>query len=299
MNAFLYALLCLIWGSTWLAIKVGLAGVPPFLGAGLRFLLAAAIVAVVAIARRTSFRLTRNDRICVLSSGLLVFWLDYASVYWAEERISSGLTAVLFSTMPLMTALLSVYWTRTERLQPRKLAGILAGVGGTALLFWPGEPLGRAQILGMASALGGAFCAAANLVIVKKYGQHTNSWLLNLLGMAIGTACLLAMSAALERGAPVHWTHSNVAAVVYLAVFGSVITFSAYYYLLKRMDATALSLTTLIIPIVALGLGRAVLGETIRESALVAVAIILLGVGIAIVPTPRPSPARGGERAPL
>jgi drug/metabolite transporter (DMT)-like permease len=93
MNAALYAMLCLIWGSTWLAIKVGLIGVPPFLAAGLRFVLSAALVGVVLAARRKPLQLTRDDTVCVLSLGILNFWLDYAAVYWAETRISSGLTA--------------------------------------------------------------------------------------------------------------------------------------------------------------------------------------------------------------
>src|SRR5258705_10223009 len=142
MAAACFAVICLIWGSTWVAIKVGLDGVPPFLAAGLRFLLATIIVGAVLAARRTRFTLTRDDKICVLSLGLLVFWLDYAAVYWAETRISSGLTAILFSTMPLMTSLLSAYWMRSETLSGRKVVGILVGVVGTALLFWPHDRLG-------------------------------------------------------------------------------------------------------------------------------------------------------------
>jgi len=87
MVAFLYALICLIWGSTWVAIKVGLVGVPPFLAAGLRFLFATLVVGLVVAARRKRIVLTRDDRVCILSAGLLVFWLDYAAVYWAEVQI--------------------------------------------------------------------------------------------------------------------------------------------------------------------------------------------------------------------
>jgi len=169
MAAALYALICLIWGSTWLAIKVGLVGVPPFLGAGLRFLLSTLLVGLVLAARRTRVQLTRDDRTCVLSLGLLVFWLDYAAVYWAETRISSGLTAILFSTMPLTTSLLSAYWTRSETLSVRKVIGILVGVLGTALLFWPHERLGLQQALGMLASLAGSLCAAINLVMMKKH----------------------------------------------------------------------------------------------------------------------------------
>jgi drug/metabolite transporter (DMT)-like permease len=283
--AVLYALICLIWGSTWLAIKVGLAGVPPFLAAGLRFLLSAAIVGLVLVARRRRIVLTREDKVCVLSLGLLVFWLDYACVYWAELHISSGLTAVLFSTMPLMTALLSAFWMRSETLGARKLAGIIVGVAGTALLFWPHERLGQMQALGMLSALTGAVCAAINLVTMKKHGRHSDPFVLNALGMGLGAACLLVMSAALEPWTTVTWTRSNVLALLYLSLFGSVIAFSAYYYLIKRMDATIVSLSTLVIPIVALALGRTFLHETVTPAAILGIVTILAGVGIAILPT--------------
>ena len=284
MVAALYALICAIWGSTWVVIKIGLLGVPPFLGAALRFLLSAALIGLVLAVRRSRFRLTHEEKICVFSAGMLVFWLDYAAVYWAEMHISSGLTAVLFSTMPLMTSMLSAYWTRTETLGGRKLIGILVGMSGTLLLFWPQERLGAYQVLGMLAALGASLCAAINLVMMKKYGEHADPLLVNFSGMALGAACLLVMSAALERWSAVVWTRSNVLAIGYLSVFGSVIAFSAYYYLIKRMDATIVSLSTLIIPIVALALGRAFLQETVTSRALAGIATIIVGVAIALVP---------------
>ena len=281
MVAALYALICLIWGSTWLAIKVGLEGVPPFWGAGLRFLIAAAIVGIMLVLRRTRISLTRDDKICIISLAVFVFWLDYAAVYWAEMHITSGLTAVLFSTMPLVTALLSAYWTRTEVLSGRKIAGILVGVVGTALLFWPQEQLGTMQALGMLSSLAGAVCAAINLVMLKKYGRHSDPFVLNFFGMGLGAICLLVMSALLERDVPVVWTRANVIALLYLAVFGSVVAFSAYYYLVKRMDATIVSLSTLVIPIVALALGRMFLDEMVTPTAVAGIVTILAGVGVA------------------
>jgi drug/metabolite transporter (DMT)-like permease len=287
MVALLFALICLIWGSTWLAIKIGLDGVPPFLGAGLRFLLSTTIVGAVLAARRKPLHLTRDDRICVLSLGILVFWFNYAAVYWAELRITSGLTAVLFSTMPLMTALLSRFWVRSETLGVRKIAGILVGMAGTVLLFWPEERLGVQQVLGMLATLFAALCASVNLVTMKKHGRHGDPFVLNFFGMGLGTVCLLIMSAGLERWSAVEWSTSNVVALVYLAVFGSVVAFSAYYALIKLVDATFVSLSTLIIPIVALILGRAVLQETVTPLAVAGIATIMAGVGVAIVRTPR------------
>jgi drug/metabolite transporter (DMT)-like permease len=280
----LFGLICLIWGSTWLAIKVGLIGVPPFLAAGLRFSLSAGLVGIVLAARRKPLRLTRDDIVCVLSLGILVFWIDYAAVYWAETRISSGLTAILFSTMPLMTALLSRFWTHSEILSGRKVVGILVGVTGTALLFWPSERLGLAQALGMLAVLVGCFCAAVNLVMIKRHGRHSDPFVLNFLGMALGATCLLAMSAASETWSSTAWSRSNILAILYLSIFGSVVAFSAYYRLIKVMDATTVSLSTLIIPIVALALGRFFLHERVAATAIAGIATILAGVAIAIVP---------------
>ena len=286
MYAFLYALICLIWGSTWVAIKIGLDGVPPFFGAGLRFVLSAVIVGAILLVRRQRIRLTRDDKICVLSLGLLVFWLDYAAVYWAELRISSGLTAILFSTMPLMTALLS-HWTGSETLNRFKIVGILVGVGGTVMLFWPNERLGLQEILGMLAALAASLCAAINLVMIKRYGARSDPFVLNFLGMGLGAGCLLAMSLALERWSSIAWSPSNLMAVIYLAVFGSVVAFSAYYRLIKVMDATVVSLSTLIIPIVALLLGRVFLDETVTPLAIAGIVTILIGVSIAAWPSTR------------
>lgn len=297
MVVLLYALMCLIWGSTWLAIKVGLVGVPPFLAAGLRFTLATLIVGLPLLVRRRRIRLTHDDKVCIASLGLLVFWLDYAAVYWAELYISSGLTAVLFSTMPLMTALLSAFWTRSEALGARKLTGILVGVAGTALLFWPQGRLGTMQVLGMLSALAASLCAAINLVTMKKHGRQSDPFVLNFLGMGIGAVCLLLMSAALEPWTAVVWTRSNVLAIVYLSLFGSVVAFSIYYYLIKRMDATIVSLGTLIIPIVALVLGRVFLGEMVTAAAVIGIVTILLGVGAAILPSGIASRAGRAVRA--
>jgi drug/metabolite transporter (DMT)-like permease len=284
--ALLFAVTTLIWGSTWLAIKVGLVGVPPFLGAGLRFLLSAAIVGVILFWRRQPLRLTPADRRCVLSLGVLVFYFNYASVYWAEQFISSGLAAVLFSTMPLMTALLSRFWARTETLTPRKVGGILVGVVGTVILFWPDERVGTQQALGMAATLFAAMCASINLVTIKQYGRGSDPHVLNVLGMGTGAVLLLTTSAIFESWAVVEWTIPNVSAMVYLAVFGSVAAFWAYYELIKLVDATVVSLSALIIPIVALLLGRIALGETVGPTAVAGIATILIGVAVAMVPAP-------------
>lgn len=278
MLPILYALCCLIWGSTWLAIKIGLVGVPPMLGAGLRFVLASAVLFAIARARGSSFKLTRDDKLAVLSCGFFSFTFSYATVYWAEVYISSGLTAILYSTMPLFVALLSAFWTKAETLTPRKTAGILIGILGTAILFWPQQAVSRRDAFGMALALASSLSAALNLVTVKRYGKKTDIIVMNALAMSIGAVCLLALSLLTDSYAGLSWTPSNASAIVYLALFGSVTAFLSYYHLVKVMDATPLSLITLIFPIIAVFLGRFFLKEPLSGQTLAGIAVILAGV---------------------
>jgi drug/metabolite transporter (DMT)-like permease len=283
----LYALICLIWGTTWLVIKIGLQGVPPFLAAGLRFTLASLVLFGVIAARGTKVRMNRDGAIAVLSCGLLSFTLSYACVYWCEQYISSGLVAILYCTMPLFTALLSRFWTRSETLGLRKISGILVAMGGTVVLFLHAHGLAPQNGARMAVALVSVLAAAVNLVGVKKYGRELNVFVLNACGMAIGAACLLALSAVFERDAAVAWSRANVLAIVYLALVGSVAAFQSYYSLVKVMDATRLSLITLIFPVVAVLLGRAYLSESIPPRRWAGMALVLLGVAISILPAAR------------
>lgn len=281
---FLYVLISLIWGSTWLAIKVGLVGVPPFLGAGLRFALASATLFAIVRLRGLRIAVDRDGQVAVLSCGLLSFTVSYACVYWSEQYISSGLTAVLYCLMPLSTLLLSRFWARSETLSARKIGGILVATAGTFVLFRPSASVTRMELAGMAVALLSVLGASVNLVTVKKRAKHLDVVVMNALGMAIGAVCLLLLSAVFERGAAVTWTRANVSAIVYLALAGSVVTFLSYYSLIKVMEASRLSLITLIIPVVALFLGKVFLGESLPPGAWLGMGGIFAGVAVAIVP---------------
>jgi len=120
----LFGLLAFIWGSTWLVIKVGLADLPPFLAAGLRFALAGGILAALARARKIPFPRGRREHALLLGVGMTMFWASYGIVYWAEQFIPSGLTAVLFATHPFFTLLLAHPVLATERITARKALGV-------------------------------------------------------------------------------------------------------------------------------------------------------------------------------
>lgn len=282
MTVFLYVVVCLIWGSTWLAIKLGLAGVPPFWGAGLRFVIAAAILWGMVLVSRVSPRLSRDGRRAALTSGVLGFGVGYALVYWSETRVASGLVASLFALAPLVTALLTVFAVRTERLTPAKAAGILTGIAGTVVIFWPEKGVADADHLGLLAALGSSLCSAVNLVCQSLWSRRDDARVINAWAMSIGAVLLLALSLSFERHATAAWTVSNAGALFYLATVGSVAAFLIYFRLIRALPATQVSLITLIIPVVALALGRLVLGEVVTLRAQAGVALILGGVGLAL-----------------
>lgn len=283
MIPLLYALVCLIWGSTWLAIKIGLEGVPPFLGAGLRFSLAASILWILVYAGGLSPRLTPRGRRAALIAGVLGFGIGYSLVYWAETRVATGLVAVLCAVAPLSTALLTAFVARTETLTPRKAAGVAIGIAGVAVLFWPQGGVASADALGLLAAFVSSVGASGNLVAQSLWSRKDDARVLNAWSMTLGAALLLGLSLAFERGAAVTWTPANVGAIFYLAILGTVVAFLSYYKLIHALPATQVSMITLIFPVVAILLGRVVLGETLSANAGIGIALIMGGVGLTLV----------------
>lgn len=293
----LYGLVCLIWGSTWLAIKIGLDGVPPFLGAGLRFSLAALILWGLVLAAGLSPRLTPRGRRAALIAGVLGFGICYSLVYWAETRVATGLVAVLCAVAPLITALLTAFVARTETLTRRKAAGIAIGIAGVTVLFWPREGVASADALGLLAAFVSSVGAAGNLVAQSLWSRKDDARVLNAWSMTLGAALILGLSLVFERGAAVTWTPSNVGAILYLAILGTVVAFLAYYKLLHALPATQVSMITLIFPVVAILLGWVVLGETLNANAGIGIALIMGGVGLALVKRKGSSRASSGPAA--
>src|SRR5437773_4216291 len=131
-----FAMLCVIWGSTWLAIRIGLQGAPPFLAASLRFFVASATLAVLALPFRSKWPANRTEWKLVVFVGLVLFTADYGLIYWGENNgVESGLSAILFATLPLLTAVVANALLPGERLTVQKLAGIGLGFGGILLIF--------------------------------------------------------------------------------------------------------------------------------------------------------------------
>jgi drug/metabolite transporter (DMT)-like permease len=276
--------LCAIWGSTWLAIKVGLRDLPPISFAGIRFALAALILFAIVIARGVRLPWAGRDWRLLLWTGFLTITINYALVFWAELHISSGLAALLNASIPLFGLPLAHRALAAEPMTPHKVGGVVLGVLGLAIVF--GSELGgNGPLAAWASAgvMVASLAGAQAGVLVKARGTHLDPAVLAGVQMAVGSVPLLAGGAALE-GNPLlfDWTISAVLSLAYLTVVGSVIAFLAYYWLIRHIDVTRVLLIPLITPLVAVGLGVMFLGESMGWGTVLGGSAILGGVWMAV-----------------
>ncbi len=276
-----FSALCLIWSSTWIMIKVGLDGAPPITAAGIRFIIAALMIFAILVAKRIKLPRDRQFYMLALFLGVFQMGIPYALVYWAEQHISSGLTSILFSTMPFTVAILARVFIG-DPITFRKMAGIMIGTVGVAVIFWDSSTLGGSQsVWGISAALGSAILASVSTIAIKKYSRSYNPLASIFLPMVIGGVVLMIGSFIFEAGRPVTWNFITVTSILYLAGLGSVAAFGLYYWIIKHMDVTVLSYQTFIIPILACVIGWIFLRETITLNIALGGGMILAGIALA------------------
>jgi drug/metabolite transporter (DMT)-like permease len=277
-----YCFLCAIWGSTWLVIRIGLRDLPPLWFAGFRMALACLLLAPFAF-RAGGSRPTRRETAFLALAGFLQIGVAYALVFTAQQWIESGLAALLFGTFPIWVALFAHLWLPGEPMTGRTLGAAGLGLAGVALI--QGPALVRAfqaeygsLFRGGALVFGSAIVAAISNVIIKKHLDRIepakNVWGETL----VGSAFLLALAALFERGAPMRWTPSAVAALAYLAVFGTALGFVGLFWLIKRVPVSVIGTIPLVDTLLAVVLGNLVLGEKLPARTLAGGALILIGV---------------------
>lgn len=280
-----WLILCGIWGSTWLFIKLGLAELPPFTFAGIRFVIALTIVFTLIRIRRIALPRARADWILLAITGILSFGFNYGLVFWGEQYISSGLAALLQATTPAFGLVFAHFHLPAERLSWTRIGGVILGVLGVGVVFSNQLAVaGRQALAGCVALLLSSIFVAYSNVLVKAYGKNLNPAVLAAGQMLFGLLLLLAAGLTLE-GNPLrfHWTPMAVIALLYLAVVGSVIAFLLYYWLVLNMDVTKSMLIALVTPVVAVLLGMLVLNEEIGWRTLAGGAMIMLGISLIVV----------------
>ena len=280
-----WLVLCFIWGSTWLFIKLGLEDLPPLTFAGIRFVIACTIIFAIIRIRRIQLPRARADWILLAISGILSFGLNYGLVFWGEQYITSGLAALLQATLPAFGLVFAHFHLPGERLSWARICGVILGVCGVGVVFSNQLTLaGSRALAGCVALVLSAMFAAYSNVLVKAYGKDLDPAILAAGQMFFGLLVLLAVGIPLE-GNPLryHWTPKALIALLYLAVVGSVIAFLLYYWLVLNMDVTKSMLISLVTPVVAVLLGMIVLNEQIGWRTLAGGAMIMLGIALIVV----------------
>jgi drug/metabolite transporter (DMT)-like permease len=288
-----YVLLCVIWGSTWLVIKIGYGGLGPFNVAALRFLLAGLMLAAMIPALGARWPRTRLEWLLICWVGIVLFGAVYGLIYWGEQFLDSGLTAILFATLPLITVAFAHVYVPGDRITPRKLAGTLLAFLGVVALFGESLRLDLARLGPMAAIIVAAVCAAAAGVASKRHGAALHAATLNAPAMLVGSLVLGGAAIATGEGLRLPTDAATWAAIAYLAVAGSVVTFLVYFSLLKTWSVTSLSFIAVFTPAIALVLGFVFLDERPTLWTGLGAVLILAGVTLALSPQ-----KKGGSERP-
>jgi drug/metabolite transporter (DMT)-like permease len=276
----LYAMLVLIWSSTWVAIKIGLEDCPPLLAAGIRFSIAGTVLLAITAARRRS--LGTDARLAVVLA-LFPFALAYGLVYWGEQYIPSGLAAVLFGVLPLYVAVAGAAFLPDQPLRPQVIAGVLVAIGGLALAFAESLDLGDKDLAlagAAALALAPAGAAVGNISL-KLHAAELDPVALNGWGMLGGGMALLTASAIGESWGDAVWGAEALGSIAYLALIGSAVPFVGLTVLLRHISAQATSYLAMLLPFGALIFGATIYDERITARAVGGAALVATGLLIA------------------
>jgi len=298
-SAAFYILTSLIWGSTWLVITFQLGVVAAEASIVYRFALAALLLMVYTLARRLPMRFTPRQHAFIALQGTFLFSLNYILVYLAEQNLTSGLVAIVFSMLILSNVVLGAVFLRNP-IRPRVVLGGVIGVAGLALVFGP-ELAGFAQGGGwrlglLLSAAAVLSASVGNILSARNQRAGLPVVQTNAYGMAYGAAVTLVI--AVVRGVPFTFdpSPSYILSLLYLAVFGSVIAFGTYLTLIGRMGVDRAAYIGVIFPLVALLLSMLFEGLNLGAVGLVGVALVAAG-NVLVLNRRRPAPARNPGKA--
>jgi drug/metabolite transporter (DMT)-like permease len=268
----------LIWSTTPLGIQWSAQGATFSFAVMARMLIGLAICLVLLRVTRTEFPFTPAAKQLYLISGLSIF-VAMLLTYWGALHIPSGLISVIFGLSPLVTGVFAALWLSERTLTPLRLAGLILAMGGLWALFgqpWPGD--GRAT-LGTAAVVAGMTAQALGLVWIKRLNVRMSSLAITTGSLGVATPLfVLAWVIADAAQLPPEMTPRAGMAIVYLGVFGSVVGFTLYYYVIKHLDAGRVALITLVTPVTALLLGQTLNAEFIPARGWVGIALIGAGL---------------------
>lgn len=284
MKVVIWLILCLIWGTTWIFIKIGLEDLPPIGFAAARFILAVLILAVIIKIQKIPLPKTAAEWKLIALTGVLQFSFNYSMVFWSEQYISSGLAAVLQATITVFGLLLAWFFLPDERITKLKIFAVCLGIVGVAVIFL--EQLKIENFMAFAGCVAivvGAYAAAQASILVKAKGGN-----LHPAGMVFGQMIcglpLIIIYSLIQEGNPLHfhWTWRAVICLLYLTVFGTVAAFWLYYALLSRIESTKAMMISLVTPLIAVFVGWVFLGEKLPPQTFAGGLLIIASIGLIV-----------------
>ena len=274
---------CIVWGTTYLAIRVALETVPVFLLAGIRWFTAGVILAgiLVATGRRLPGRALWGP---LLLLGFLMNVLGNGFVVWGEQYVPSGLTAVVIATVPFWSVGIEALLPRGEKFSVPALAGLLIGFSGIIVLVWPdltmGGASGRAFVSGVLGIQIACAAWAAGTSYTKRHKIGADPFASSAVQMIFSGIILLAIATATGEWSTLTFTTRSFAALAYLTFAGSLVAYTAYMYAIKHLPISTVSLYAYINPVIAVVLGAALLAEPLSPRIFLAAGLVLVGMWI-------------------
>ena len=274
-----YALLSIIWGTTWLALKVSLnEGMVPSYAVGIRFLFSGLIFWGIMFFRREKLPMNKRAISLYLQFGFLNFGISYTLTYWATQYIYSNLASILWASFPIITTIIAHFYLPDEKLNKKKIISLLLGIAGTILIISQSGNLGGKNVsIGIIVILIAIIVASWPNAYLKKYKSEVNTFQLNAMSQSIGGILLLCIAVFTEPGQAMIWTKINLLATAYLIIFGSVITFSLYFWLFSYLSLTQITYVAFFPPIIAIFIGWIYLDERLSSIILFGASLIILG----------------------
>ncbi|HEX9161603.1 MAG TPA: EamA family transporter [Thermoanaerobaculia bacterium] len=278
-----FVTVCLVWGTTYLAIRIAVETIPPFLLTAMRFITAGTVMLAIARARGERIPTKRSTLLNLAVIGFLMIAVGNVAVVWAEQWVPSGLAALFVASAPFWMAILEMFRTGGERIDARAAIGMLIGFGGVALLVTPQGAAGAWDIhfvLGAIVMQLGSIGWQLGSLRGKYYLKDVPLLASASLQMLFGGLIVGAIGLIAGEPARLHFTPRTFGALAYLTIFGSIIAYSAYVYALAHMRTTKMSLYAYINPVVAVILGWLILHEQLTWVSILSMCVILAGVAL-------------------
>jgi drug/metabolite transporter (DMT)-like permease len=289
-----FGIIYFVWGSTYLAIRAGVQEVPPFLFAAMRFLAAGLVLFGWMLARKEPLP-TRRQWMSVCALAFLIFVLDYGFLFWAEQRVPSGIAAVMMATIPAFIALSEIVILRTQKLTIRLAVALLIGLAGVAVLMSHSLSLGDAPInrAGAIATIIGALSWSMASVLSRKLPLPSSKVMSSGAQMLVGGLMLTLASAMLgefHRFHPLTVSSKAWLSLLFLVVVGSIIGFTAYVWLLHHESPTKVGTYAYVNPVVAVLIGYFLGGEALGPRTILGTLSVLISV-VVITTTRAKKPA--------